>query len=260
MKSRFLPLTLATLAVVLTGTSSMRNAMAQQANVVVDPANAGPTIEIEAQYIAVSADVIKQLGIVAAPQPGDIGSLQRGIIKPTNKETPNGTLLQLINPLLTQNVAKLLTAPRIRTVSNRQAELRSFTDQPAYVGVFTKDNFEPVIDPTQFFNQSDPSMLSVGSGYGFTATPTLNPDQTINLKINPGAVTRLTFSKKSAGDQLPTVLMESKSSGEQVLANLKDGETVALLGGDSLLLNPNLPKGVKPQNIVVLVTVRKVKP
>jgi len=210
-------------------------------------------IEIETQYIQVSPKEMKRLKIPTA------GEANRPNIKTSGPFTlgfPQTDIKAKIAELLKENKARVFTAPRVTAINTLTAEIRTTTTMPAVVNI--KDS--TLIFKTDNSTKSDTTTapFNISVSVGFAARPTINKDKTISLLLSPSRTLELQQTNKA---QEPKSLILGNLDNTQSIENLEDGDTIALIGGDTRLIAPVNEKliGTKPENLLILVTPRIIR-
>jgi hypothetical protein len=241
----------ATLSATTLGSPHMAMAQGTTAQAVTSPIAQTPLIEVEVSYLSIEYATLKEIGIEAEAHEGDSGPFTRAKM-PMNGADPLDPQA-LVQDLLTNKKGLIVTSPRVQARSNQQVDVRSdlsgfanvgyeYTGPGSVLNTLTRG----IVSPTpEMVKDKNPLALYVGkfqlkTGQGFTATPTLNPDNTINLKILPGMTVELYYEKPSATNKNKlekVTVMKNNMVDEQTLVNLKDGQPVVLMPNDPVTLN-----------------------
>jgi hypothetical protein len=252
------PLIVATAVLALMTPGATRMAQAQTGTTVVEAPAAPKDFEIEVQYVLASTEDAKKSGIVEAPVPTDTGPFKRARLLDRNGR--RGAAQDLLRDLEGTERGKLLTAPRIMTSNKVQAELRSYTESPLQYGIPQNEGGMMQVVNQRFSSRpASVDLLWLNMGSGVTLTPTLQENGTINLLINPGAhyqILERSFNEGMKEAPKEKILLERDICEPQLLTGLKNGETIALLGGYASLLNGVYPPNGQPNEMVIFITPR----
>lgn len=201
-------------------------------------------VEIEAQFVRVAPEDIAAFGIDFATARGNFntndnatgdgntndkgdnangGNTDDGKAKivevPTNPKVQvgfvRGNFGQTLARLVAQGRAKILATPRVTAINNKTAIIGS-SPAPAVDNRNADD--QPQLDAPQEGETQAP--VEAGFPYYMEVTPTINNDDTVTVRITVDNKAQ----ENGAQDQAPP------PSGLDTIANLRDGETIALGG------------------------------
>ena len=180
-------------------------------------------VEIEAQFIDVSTDALKDFGIdfssfngpftasgsglAPAPSPATAGSFTLGYVRNNFQAT--------LTALVRNNRAKVVNAPRVTAINNLTAELTVDTSTP----VVLTDSIGGIGGQVGQSQQ----LFYITTSIGLTVTPTINNDDTITVLMQPQVELQ---SPPPPGVSAPS----TSSQSVRTVANVRDGDTIALGG------------------------------
>ncbi len=208
-------------------------------------------VEVEGQFVQISAEDVENLPLdfkTGKNPPGPAvakSAIAVGQVR--------GNFSTLLTQLVAQNKAKIIMAPRVTTHNNFAASLGTSSSQPAVIGMKGEDGtFRPLFDAV---TQPENARIGIGMSFRFTVTPSINADDTLTLLIAPMRTLQLTTSQKNNEP-----LLLQKLDGVLSIANVRDGDTIALTGLTTRLFakvedDPNAPAS----NVVLFVTARIVR-
>ncbi len=187
-------------------------------------------VEIEAQFVSIKAEDVAAFGIDFATARGDFNTNAAGM-QPGTASKPGvqlglvrGNFQATLTALQAAGRVKVISAPRVTAINNLTAQISQTTSVPVFLG--TKDErgqFVPLFGGTDPNQNGTP--LRVNTGYQLSATPTINNDDTVTVRLNVGRKLQL---ETEAG--APVELQAPVDA--EVIANVRDGETIALGGFD----------------------------
>ncbi|RYX81831.1 hypothetical protein EON83_22455 [bacterium] len=176
-------------------------------------------VEIEAQFLSISTSDASNYGFDFSTSRGNFsasstgnaassGGLQLGFFR--------GNFDARIAASVASGKAKVLTAPRVTAINNLTASLTQVTQIPIRL------NTNTTIANNGIANQNSESLFFISTTIGLQVTPTINNDDTVTVLMQPTLTTAGT--PNSDGDQTFT------QQTVQTIANVRDGETIALGG------------------------------
>jgi type II secretory pathway component GspD/PulD (secretin) len=188
-------------------------------------------IEIEAQFVSVKAEDVAAFGIdfstargnntnaaTLTPATGGKPGVQLGFVR--------GNFQAALSKLQTDNGAKVISAPRVTAINNLTASIESMLSQPMVVGTQDKQgNFQPFYGQTSEGQLTPP--LEAGTSLHLEMTPTINNDNTITVRLRIDKRLQL-----QAGGPTPAPTTLQILNGLDIIANVRDGETIAVGGFD----------------------------
>jgi len=180
-------------------------------------------VEIEAQFLSVATADVAQFGIdfttargnfnasATGLQPqGGNGALQIGFVR--------GNFQAALTALQNSNRAKTLSAPRVTAINNYQASL----SQDVYTPI-RLNTTQSVVGGNTAATNTNTSVTYVTTTISLDVTPTINNDGTVTVLLNPQFESTGT---PDAATGASTITNQSL----QTIANVRDGETIALGG------------------------------
>lgn len=182
-------------------------------------------VEIEAQFVTVRAGDSSAFGIqfnvnrngfIAGSDPGlpqtnfVTGGQQVGFVGPNFQA--------VLTTLVSQNRAKVITAPRVTTLNNLTASLESITQTPFVLSQSRENPVTGVITTTV-------RLFRIFTRIGLIVTPTINADDTVTVVMQP-QVEIPTPSGIPGFANIPIV----NTQRVVTIANVRDGDTIALGG------------------------------
>lgn len=199
-------------------------------------------VEIEAQFIAVSTADSNNFGIDYNTSQGNFNANANGFALTPGAGSSSfavgfvrNNFQATLRALVAKNRAKLITAPRVTAINNLTASLIQTTSTPFILSTAVQGGGigGGVAQGQQAF--------TVDTSIGLIVTPTINNDDTVTVLMQP-----------QLQNQTPTNLGIPATSSQslQTIANVKDGETIALGGlrtksitrsGDRIPLLGDLP-------------------
>ena len=181
-------------------------------------------VEIEAQFVEVSTADSRAFGInfvqsnadakTANPNPEpapETSGFQLGFVRNNFQAT--------LTTLLNTNRAKVLTAPRVTAINNLTARFPTTPIRFTPLGV---KNADGKFEDLGAFVEKNGANFGVGIGTKFLVTPTINGDGTITVLLD--------FARVMQFSNVGQMLSEQKLDGSMTVANVRDGETIALGG------------------------------
>jgi type II secretory pathway component GspD/PulD (secretin) len=197
-------------------------------------------VEIETHFVTLSDESLKAFGVeFGEPQAGQVSiNFVRGNFQST------------LNKLLTENKAKLISAPRITANDNMEAKLESRSTRPISIDL-TETKRQVNLVPA-LTSLPSAAIVYLNSGYELYTTPTINRDDTMMISLALKQVLRLGDDSQFI-DLLP-------AQNANTTANVRDGDTIVLKVAESKPAAGQI-KGSKsaPQNMVVFVTPRIIR-
>jgi hypothetical protein len=262
MMNRLFPLTI--VAVVLASSTVLTSLPAyaeQPAEAVAEDTT--PKIEVEAQYFIIGDSHLQSLGIIPSAQPNDSGPFTRGAL-------PAGGFAQIMKMQQEKKAGlRLVTAPRVTVQNGVQSELRSYTTRPAIMDTVTAADGETLNLPnaeTLGVNLSpilkQQTVLYTIVGIGITATANIAAPDALKLDVALGRRLKIVqAAERRAGEETRVVektFIDRDLDGIQILNNVKNGETVALVSDSTDFVRTS--GALKPQpadsKMLVLLTAR----
>jgi type II secretory pathway component GspD/PulD (secretin) len=200
-------------------------------------------VEVEAYLVEVSAENYEELGLaLTEPNPAKANSkpaVSLGFVR--------GNFLGQLEKLKKQNKARVISTPRVTTFNNQAAAIATTYSQPAPLGLKNeKGHYTELLDKNNLG-------LSLGRQFKLAVTPTINNDETITISINPSMTLVLTSESSSE----PLVLRNLESV--QSVANVRDGDTLALTGLTTQMLPTADAAKQTPSSLVLFVTPRIIR-
>lgn len=193
-------------------------------------------VEIEAQFVSVKAEDVAAFGIDFTTARGnfnvDRAGLQPGVEASHGVQVGfvRGNFQATLTALQGANRVKVLYAPRVIAINNLAAEISQTTSVPVFLG--TQDErgqFVPLFGGAD--SGQNGTSLRVNTGYELSATPTINNDDTVTVRLNIGRKLQL-----QTGVGAPVELQAP--SATDTIANVRNGETIALGGFDPGFFSP----------------------
>ncbi|BCM89457.1 type II secretion system protein D [Abditibacteriota bacterium] len=190
-------------------------------------------VEIEAQFLSINTSAAQNYGFDFTTARGNFnasstgtatstaaGGLQFGFIR--------GNFQAAIAASITSGRAKLLTAPRVTAINNLTATLEQSTSTPI---VLTTTN---TVANNAIAQNTSQQVFYVTTTIGLEVTPTINNDDTVTVLMRPVLQAQGT----------PNSLGASQITSQQLetIANVRDGETIALGGLRSVNITLNKTK------------------
>ena len=174
-------------------------------------------VEIEAQFVELSTADARTFGIDYSTSRGNfdfstinsapavnVGGITLGFVR--------GNFQARLNALISNNRAKVITAPRVTAINNLTATLVSRERRPLILTSVSQN-----IGGQQAQQQQ---LLFITSTTGLTVTPTINGDDTVTVLMQPQV--------QSQGGT--TGLGNQSERSLETVANVRDGDTIALGG------------------------------
>lgn len=208
-------------------------------------------VEIETQWVQVSDKDAQLFGINYSTSQGEF-NINPGRLAPASApKSPfplgfvRGNFQATLAQLVARDLAKVLVAPKIVAINNMPANVSTTTTLPGILGYQdTMGHFSPLL-----LDEGLP-----GINFRLAVTPTINTDDTVTLLMSTATKLKMTSEADNA--------LKLSPDGEnfEVIANVRDGDTIALTGYSSRLFS-NFKAGSKPPapNILVFVTPRIVR-
>lgn len=189
-------------------------------------------VEIEAQFVSVNTGSTNSFGINYSTAQGNFSANASGFA-PTPPIGSNafqvgvvrGNFQATLTSLISNNRAKLITAPRILAINNLTASLFTTQSTPVILNTVSQN-----IGGQQAVGQN---LIFISTSIGLTVTPTINNDDTITVLMQPELGTQ---TGGSGG--VPGVLNQRL----ETIANVHDGDTIALGGLKSSNVSRNTGK------------------
>ena len=177
-------------------------------------------VEIEAQFVTVQTSATNTFGINYSTAQGNFSATATGFAPAASASAGaltvgfvRGNFRATLTALLSQNRAKIITAPRILAINNLTASLSSTTSTPVILTTVSQS-----IGGQQAQGQN---LIFINTSIGLTVTPTINNDGTITVLMQP----QLSSQTGGVGG-VPGVVQQQL----QTIANVRDGDTIALGG------------------------------
>ena len=177
-------------------------------------------VELEAQCVQISLEDAKAFGIEFSRNEAVVLRGKQGEKAPITVHfgSVRGNFTARLNALIADKRAKVLTAPRVTALNNLSATMEMKVDIGTLSDGKRTFTFEPV-------------------GAELTITPTINGDDTITLLLN-------------------AISKNGEDSKAGAIANLRDGDTIALSGLSPLFA----PAGaIDSPNILIFLTARIIR-
>lgn len=189
-------------------------------------------VEIEAQFVSIKAEDVAAFGIdfttargnfntnAAGTQPGSASKpgVQLGFVRSNFQAT--------LTALQAAGRVKVISAPRVTAFNNFPASTESAISSPVVIGTQDKEgHFRPFYGQTSEGQPTPP--LMAGTSVHLEMTPTINNDNTVTVALTLDR--RLQLSSGGPARE-PTTLQTL--NGLVTIANVRDGETIALGGFD----------------------------
>ncbi len=226
-------------------------------------------VEIEGQFVQISAEDARQLGVSLSLDPKN-----RYATVPLDAQA-----LARLSELKAANKARVITAPRVLAINHLTAELASYHGDDVVVDISTRatESAKSVV-----LSGADGQMMTVSTGIAFNVTPTINADDSIALQLAPARLLKLSLPRivppelegksldeiakdpklleLSRAPQQETVLSRRALEGALIETTVQDGQTIALTGFTSRLFANFLEDAKKPaSNVLLLVTTRLIR-
>ena len=200
-------------------------------------------VEIEAKFVQLNVSELRAFGLE------DLG---RGVITDFNNPQPNriagfirGNFDALLTASMASGKAKVITTPRVLAINNLTASLSQSSATPVEIGVRDATG---TLRPLEDVNSLEGAPGFLVSELKFEVTPTINNDDTVTLLMNAGATRHLVTN--GTATNAATAPASQKDSSLKTIVNVRDGETIALVGA--------LP-AQKDTTVVLFVTARIVR-
>lgn len=189
-------------------------------------------IEIEAQFVSVKTEDVAAFGIDLATARGNFNANTAGgqlgaASKPgIQVGFVRGNFQAALSTLQKAGRIKVISAPRVTAINNLAAQISQTTTVPVFL--VTKDEhgqFTPLSGGIDLNQNQMP--FFVGITYEVSVTPTINNDNdsvTVRLRIDRQ------LQLQGNGPKSTTL---QTPNGLDTIANVRDGETIALSGFDS---------------------------
>jgi hypothetical protein len=261
MMNRLLPLVLAAVVLTTSGVLTPSPARAEQPPEAVLE-DTTPKIEIEAQYFIISDSQLRSLSITPSAQPNDSGPFTRGTL-------PAESFGQIMKMLDDKTAGlRLITAPCVTVQNGVQSELRSFTMRPAIMDTVAAPDGETLNVPdvkslgVDLTTLKEQTLLYTGIGIGMTATATIMTPDTLKVDVALGRRLKLIKAMERQGALEPRAIgktfIDRDLDGVQVLNNVKNGETIALVSNstDFVRTSGMLKPQPKDTKMLILLTTR----
>lgn len=189
-------------------------------------------VEIEAQIVELLADEPKRFGLGTNAATADAPRLNPPVVGVFQTSFVRGDFQKHLDELVAAGTAKVVSTGPLMLTNNmgRAVSLRS-----GPIDNTGANQYKPPVTPAN------------GTDTIITLTPTINGDDTITVLMN-----------------IATLPLSAKSSGLETVVNLRDGDTIALMGLKSSafprLTNPKIPmldripllNGTEQQNVPLL--------
>jgi len=195
-----------------------------------------PQVEIEVQFVEVTGTPVDAFGIDWSGASN--GPFAKSITGLADKPGPGtfslgylrGNFQAALKAMIAQGKAKLLSSPRVTAMNNLTSRVYTTTSVPVVLGLKDdKGNFRELINAANPDGSAAPH-FHLTTQFGFTVTPTINNDKTITLVMQPSPLVSLTV----ANDKRHSLPLATQTV--QTIANLRDGDTIALGGLRSQML------------------------
>jgi type II secretory pathway component GspD/PulD (secretin) len=178
-------------------------------------------VEIEAQFITVSTADSRNFGIDFSTAQGNFNASNSGFASAPGQGSfqlgfVRGNFQATLTALLTKNRAKIITAPRVTAINNLTASLVSSESRPIILTTAVQGGG---LNGGQAQGQN---LIYITTSIGLTVTPTINNDDTITVLMQPQLQSQTILADIAA----PLVT----SQAVQTIANVRDGDTIALGG------------------------------
>lgn len=190
-------------------------------------------VEIEAQFLSINTSDANTYGFDFSTSRGNFnasstgtatsttsGGLQFGFIR--------GNFQAAIAAATNSGRAKLLTAPRVTAINNLTANLEQTTSTPI---ILTTTN---TIANNAISQNTSQQVFYVTTTIGLEVTPTINNDDTVTVLMRPVLQSQGTPNSLGAS--------QITSQALETIANVRDGETIALGGLRSKNISLNKTK------------------
>ena len=190
-------------------------------------------VEIEAQFVTVGTTDLAQFGIDFTSSNGPFrlnttgrapaaspGSISVGFVRNNFRAT--------LTALESRGRSKTVSAPRVTAINNLTATIESNTETPFLLTSVTSN-----LNGT---NNDSQDLLTLTTTVGLTVTPTINNDDTITVVMSPTV-------EATAPPTIAGIPGTTTSNTIDTIANLKDGDTIAL-GGLRTKANSTTKTGV----------------
>lgn len=176
-------------------------------------------VEIEAQFVNVTTTDATQFGIDfnSANGPFTVNSSGNTATTPPAGSFSvgfvRGNFQATLQALIRQDRAKIVNSPRVTAINNLTATLFSSTTTPVIL-TSSQGGIGGQVGQSQ-------NLIGITTSIGLTVTPTINNDDTITVVMQPVVSTQ---NPTALG--VPQVFTQTV----QTVANVKDGDTIALGG------------------------------
>ena len=253
-------------------------------------------VEIKAQAVAIGHEDARALGL-------DLTSIKVPFNVDAKVGADKAPMFQLgfvrgnyqtqLARLVTQKKAEVVASFGVTSINNMSASMGVATSLPAVIGVKDQTGaFQSVFDAAQ--NTSAPRLF-LSKETGFLVTPTVNNDGTITILMKSMQSVQLTLGEKKSGQMLSLQSSQRSSQmtelpqqsaegitlsnaesatpgissdtprGVQVVVNIKDSDTIALVGlprsaFDNTLTNPADAAQDLNAQVIVFITAHVLPP
>mgnify|MGYP002778714410 CR=1 FL=1 len=174
-------------------------------------------VEIEAQFVRVSTAVAKNFGIDFSSSRGNIDFNTNGFSRPgggIEVGFVRGNFRATLTALSNDNKVKVVTAPRVTAINNLTATIQSTTSTPLILNS-SLSGIGGQVGQQQ-------NLIYITTSVGLNVTPTINGDDTITVLMQPQ------FQEQNVVPDIDAPAISSQVV--QTIANVKDGDTIALGG------------------------------
>jgi type II secretory pathway component GspD/PulD (secretin) len=196
-------------------------------------------VEVEVVVVEMKPEELKEFG-VTFPEPND-----SKLAPAANMGFVRGNFEATLSKLLAQSRAKVFARPHVTAINNQSASMAITYSKSAVLALKDeKGLYSYVGDAPAIKNEFG---LSLGQQFNFSVTPTINNDDTITLLLSPAM--NLVLSNENSTE--PLIL--ANVSSLQTIANVGDGDTLALTGLKTRLIPAPQDAKTPPSNVVLFV-------
>ena len=187
-------------------------------------------VEIEAQFLSIQTSASKAYGFDFSSARGNVTASNTGNVATSGLLVSylKGNFQANISAAVNDGRAKVLTAPRVLAINNLTAVLEQSVSTPIIITTTTTTANNATT------TQASQQVFFVTTSIGLEVTPTINNDDTITVLMQPQLQTQGTPNSLGAS----TITSQSL----RTIANVRDGETVALGGLRTKNVNVNRTK------------------
>lgn len=186
-------------------------------------------VEIETQFVSVKAENLAAFGIDFTtargnntntagmpPKVGSPGGVQVGFVR--------GNFQAALSQLQADNKIRVISAPRVTAINSFPASIESAISSPVVIGTQDEQgHFQPFYGQTEEGQVTPPLMAR--TSLHLEVTPTINNDDTVTVAL---CIDRRLQLSSGGPTREPTTLQTL--NGLVTIANIRDGETIALAG------------------------------